>query len=169
MSTPQFQDAVREVVERARAGDQVAIAHIARVRDGAKKGDETLKATETAIAAYCKAHPVRTTDSRWGADTSVNTNPRAQQAIWKARECSPEVFAVIVGKTAPFLRTWDLLVAMVHGPLLKRETPLFQTTAIPGSRIGGCAKRACLLQCIAANPKIPISAYCKATGWELGE
>lgn len=165
--TAQFQDAVREVVERARAGDQVAIAHIAKVHEGAKEGNEALKKTEQAINDYCKAHPIRRTDCRWGAEVSVNTNPRAQQAVWKARNSSPEVFAIIVAKTAPFLRTWDLLVAMIHGPKLSKETPLGQTTTIPGSRIGSCARRACLLQCIAANPKIPISAYCKATGWEL--
>ena len=167
--TPQQLNAVREVVQRSRAGDQVAMAHIAKVHEGAKEGNETLKKTAAAIEAYCKANPVRKTDSRWGADVSVNTNPRAQQALWKARASAPEVFAIIVGKTAPFLRTWDLLVAILHGPSVTRESPLGQTTAIQGSRIGTCVKRACLLRCIALNPNIPISAYCKATGWELGE
>lgn len=162
-------DAAREVSERARAGDQVAIAHIARVRDGAKEGDEKLKKTAKAIEEYCNAHPVSTTESRWGAETSVNTNPKAQQALWKARGSTPEVFAIIVAKTAPFVRTWDLVVAMLHGPQLRKETPLGQTTTIKGSRIGNCARQACKLQCIVTNSKVPISIYCRATGWELGE
>lgn len=166
--TPQLLDAAREVVVRSRAGDQVAIAHIARVRDGAKAGNPVLKETEKAIAAYIKKHPQRET-SRWGAELSDITNPVAQQSLWKARACVPQVYAVIVAKTAPFLRTWDLLVGILHGPLLTVDNPLAQTIALPGSRIGGCAKNARQLQMIAANPKVPISTYCRATGWELGE
>lgn len=166
--TAQLQDAAREVVTRARAGDQVAIAHIAQVREGAKKGDEQLKASKKAIEQYIAKHPVRDTD-RWGAEVSVNTNPRAQQALWKARGSAPEVFAIIVAKTAPFLRVWDLLVGIMHGPAIGPETPLFQATSIKDSRIGQCARKACQLQLIARNPQIPISSYCRATGWELGE
>ncbi len=163
-----LQDAAREVVMRSRAGDQVAIAHIARVRDGAKAGNPALKETKKAIEQFIAKHPVRDS-ARWGAELSVNTNPQAQTALWKARASSPEVFAIIVAKAAPFVRIWDLTVAMLHGPLLKPETPLSQTIAIQGSRIGSCARNARQLQLIATNPQVPISSYCRATGWELGE
>lgn len=164
-----LQDAARETVMRARAGDQVAIAHIARVRDGAKAGNPVLKETKKAFEAFIAKNPARDTTARWGAELSVNTNPKAQTALWKARASSPEVFAIIVAKTAPFLRIWDLVVGMLHGPLLLKDTPLSKTIALQGSRIGGCARNARQLQLIATNPKVPISTYCRATGWELGE
>lgn len=164
-----LQDAVRAVVTRSRAGDQVAIAHIARVREGAKAGNPVLKETEKAIAAFIKKHPASDTSARWGAEASVNTNPKAQAALWKARASKPEVFAIIVAKTAPFVRTWDLLVSMLHGPIIKPGTPLYQTASLKGSRIGSCVRKACQLQRIACNSNIPISTYCRVTGWELGE
>lgn len=169
MNAAQAADGIREVVERARARDQVAIAHIVRVREGAKAGNPRLQATEKAILAYTKAHPVSKTNSRWGAEVSVNTNPQAQQALWKARACIPQTFAIIVAKTAPFLRTWDLLVGILHGPKLTADTPLAKTIGMQGSRIGTCVKKAQQLQAIATNPQIPISTYCRVTGWELGE
>jgi hypothetical protein len=165
----QLADAAREVVMRARAGDQVAIAHIARVRDGAKAGNPVLKESEKAIEQFIAKHPARDTTARWGAEVSVNTNPKAQQALWKARASSPEVFAIIVAKTAPFVRLWDLMVAMLHGPLLTQDAPLSKTVTLQGSRIGSCARNARQLQMIATNPKVPISTYCRVTGWELGE
>ena len=85
----QLKDAAREVVQRARAGDQVAVAHITRIRDGATAGNPVLKETANAIKGYIKANPVRKTDSRWGSEVSVNTNPQAQEAVWKARTSSP--------------------------------------------------------------------------------
>lgn len=165
---PQLADAAREVVMRSRAGDQVAMAHIVRVHEGAKAGNKTLKATSDAIHAYCKKHPIRAS-ARWGAEASDITNPQAQQALWKARASAPAVYAIIVAKTAPFLRTWDLLVGMLHGPKLSNDNPLTQCMTLPGSRIGGCARNARQLQMIAMNPNVPISTYCRTTGWELGE
>lgn len=162
-------DAIREVVDRARAGDQVAIAHIVQVREGAKDGDERLKKTRDAINDYIKKHPVSKTNARWGAEASVDTNPRAQLAVWKARDCSPDVFAVIVAKAAPFLRTWDLVAGILHGPLMTVDAPLVQTVNEKDSRVGQCVRKAAQLQLIAANPTIPISTYCRVTGVELGE
>jgi len=164
-----LQNAAREVVMRARAGDQVAIAHIVKVHEGAKAGDVRLQQTEEAIKAFVKANPVRKCDARWGAEVSVNTNPVAQQSAWKARASTPQVFAVIIAKTAPFLRTWDIVVAMLHGPLLKNDNPLMQVAGLKGSRVGGCVRKARQLQMIATNSNVPISTYCSATGWELGE
>ena len=164
-----LENAAREVVMRARAGDQVAIAHIVKVHEGAKAGDKRLQASQAAIEAFIKANPVRECDARWGAEVSVNTNPAAQASIWKARASAPQVFAIIVAKTAPFLRTWDIVVAMIHGPLLKADNPLAQVANLKGSRVGGCVRKARQLQMIATNSNVPISTYCRATGWELGE
>ena len=167
--TQTLQDAAREVVARARAGDQVAMAHIARVHAGATAGDKKLQESERAIGDYINQHPVSKTDARWGADVSVNTNPQAQQALWMARESSPPTFAIIVAKTAPFVRTWDLVVGILHGPKIQKDNPLYQTASLRGSRIGSCVRKAFRLQRIASNNQVPISAYCRATGRELGE
>jgi hypothetical protein len=105
-----------------------------------------------------------------GDSPSVDTksNPEAQAAVWKARQSSPEQFAVIVAKAAPVMRVWDVIVAIAHGPRIKEGTPLMDAAKIPNSRLAACIRKAFQLQRL-ANPGIPISSYCRVTGAELGE
>lgn len=157
---------VRSVVERARSGDQVAMALITEVGKQAKTGNKKARKSAQLIQRYITANPA--SDMAGEADLSVNTNPQAQLAIWKAQKAKPDVFASTVAKAAPYVGPWALIVAIFHGPLLKKGAPLMVAAATPNSKIATCVRRAYKLQRL-ADPKVPISSYCRETAIELGE
>jgi hypothetical protein len=160
-------EGVRQIVERARAGDQVAMALIDQTRQQADRGNKKAQHSRKLIKQYLKKH--RPSTIAGDLLPSVNTNPAAQTALWKAQKASPDVFAGVVAKVAPYVGPWALISAIFHGPKLAKGTPLMVAAATPKSKIAACVRRAFRLQRIAHDHRVPISSYCVHTAAELGE
>jgi hypothetical protein len=157
-----------EVVERARAGDQVAMAIMAEVRDNAKKGDRLARHNKKLIDEYIEKHP----PSQMGVDQLVlNTNKligankKAMAALWTA---PMEKFAEVFIKASPFVSMWQGVVCVVHRASLDAKDPLVLSTNVKNSRMGAIVRKATKMRSL-RNRTNPISIYCRATGWELGE
>lgn len=182
----QRQDAARDVVERARSGDQVAMGILAMVRDNAKKGDAKAMQSFRAINRYISKNPPNSI----GAEVSDITNPNASKAI-QALWMNPTNETVV--KALPLVGFWPGAVALAHGPRLDEErlteiqavipedardefkggVKFWQKKAPPDAsdqhwligRIIGLARCLQRLQI----PTVPIASFCPFTAWELGE
>lgn len=161
-------DVAFEVVERARAGDQVAMAIIAEVRDKAKKGDRQARRSASAIMEYINKHP----PSQMGVDVMsrqtdkmIGTNRKAMQALWSA---PPDKFAEIFIKASPFVTMWQAAVCVLHRAKLDEKDPLVLSTNVKNSRMGAIVRRAAKMRKL-RNRNNPISVYCRFAGWEHGE
>lgn len=159
-------EGIRQIVERARAGDQVAMALIDQTRRQAEKGNKKAKQSRKLIEQYIKRNPPSTMA---GDALSDVTNPAAQAALWQHRADAPENFAKLVAKASPHVGQWALTCAILHGPRLEPGQPLMVAAATPKSKIAACVRRAFRLQRIALDRKVPISSYCPHTACELGE
>lgn len=159
-------EGVREIVERARSGDQVAMALIIECRKQAEQGNRTAKKRCKEIERYIDKNP----PSTMAGDTklSVNTNPQAQSAVWRLRNAEPAKFAIAVIQAAPYLGPWALVCAILHGPKLAAGNPLLMVAKTPKSKIAACTRQAYRLQRL-EDPTIPIRSYCPMTAGELGE
>lgn len=162
------QDA-RSIVERSRAGDQIAMALIIEAVKQSKAGNRKARRSVEVIQRYVDKHPPSSMAGDVETLPSVDTNPQAQSALWKARSADPKEFAGMVVKAAPYVGPWALISAIFHGPLLAKGSPLMITASVPNSKIATCVRRAFRLQRIAADPRVPISSYCRMTAQELGE
>lgn len=160
-------DDARSIVERARAGDQVAQALIIETRKSAEKGSKKAQHSRVMIEKYIAKNPPSTV----AGDTrlSVNTNPKAQLALWNAQRGTEAEFAKTVVQAAPFVGPWALVCAILHGPRLKKGSPLLRIASAPKSKIAACVRRAFRLQRIGSDRRVPISSYCPLTACELGE
>jgi len=162
-AAPSLRTVVRGVVERARAGDQVAMGILAEVRDRAAKGDASAVISRGIIKDYLKKNP----QSLIGAEPLVmNTRARsALSAIWRA---PVDKFVETFVKASPHLSMWQAVMAVVHrGPIVKNG-PLVTSTKVKGSRMGAIVCKAMKLKRL-WNPNTPLSTYCQSTGWEHGE
>lgn len=170
-------DAARDVVERSRAGDQVAMAIIAIVRDNARKGSKKAKKSVQLMQRYIDSHPV----SSMGYEAG-HTN-HAAKALWE----NPTAETITL--TLPLAGFWTGVCALVHGPDLTRERAIEIGSVLPetdqpafnaacldekldGSRrgwfIGHVVLIARRIQRI-RNPNVPIATFCPIVAWELGE
>lgn len=157
---------IRSIVERARAGDQVAMALITETARQAGTGNKRAQRSRKYIEAYIKKHPASSIAG--DSQPSVNTNPAAQMAVWRAQTASPEQFAAMVAKAAPHVGPWQLVSAIYHGPTLQAGAPLMLAASVKNSKIAACVRRAFRLQRL-ADARVPISSYCRNTASELGE
>jgi hypothetical protein len=162
------QDA-RSLVERSRAGDQVAMALIIETVKQAKRGNKTARRSQHLIQRYVDKHPPSDMAGESGSSVNTSTDPKAQLALWTAQKRDPKVFAATVVKTAPYVGPWALISAILHGPTLKKGEPLMVAASVPNSKIASCVRRAFRLQRIASDARVPISSYCRMTALELGE
>lgn len=160
-------EGVRQIVERARAGDQVAMALIDQTRKQSEKGNKHAQKSRKLIEAYIRKNP----PSTMAGDSSLNasTNPAAQMAVWRTRGSGPEAFAQVIARASPFMGPWALICAILHGPKLSKGQPLMLAAATPKSRIAYCVRKAFRLQQIASDRRVPIASYCRLTACELGE
>lgn len=171
-------DVAFEVVERARAGDQVAMAIMAEVRDKAAKGDRQARRTAGQIKDYIKKNPpvqmgvdqlamsLRGEES--GAthfDKMRGANQKALRVLWKA---PIEKFAETFIKVSPFISMWQGVMCVVHRASLDDKDPLVLSTNVKQSRMGAIVRRAIRMRKL-RNRAAPLSIYCRATGWEHGE
>lgn len=177
------QNAARDVVERARSGDQVAMGILAVVRDNAKAGQETARQSLRAIEKYIRAHPpIAIGRKRMSAD-----RPDAATALWQDRRVET------ILKALPLVEFWPGAVALSHGPRLDDQRlealnaelndetqTVFQggvnhwrsraPAGVDGKawhagRIIGLAR--CLQR--VRLPQVPIAILFPITAWELGE
>lgn len=163
--TSALEEQVRDVVERARAGDQVAMGILAEVRDNSARGMRKAKESAKLINVYIKAHPVSTMGGEDPLTVSVNTNPAALSALWTSPVSQ---FPIVLVKASPFVNIWEAIVCCVHKAPIKKSSPLAMSVNIKGSRLGQIVRKAILIQCL-QNPAFPISRYCPMAGWEHGE
>lgn len=157
---------IRELVERSRAGDQVAMALIEQTAKAAKNGNSKAKRAAKAIQKYIASHPPSTMAGE--TKTAVTSNPAAQRFLWENRQAAPETFAAAVAKAAPHVAPLALVCAIFHGPELQPGTPLMKVANLKNSKIAACTRRAFRLQRV-RDPRVPISSFCKLTAAELGE
>lgn len=181
------QNAARDVVLRARAGDQVAMGILAMVRDNARKRDPKAQQSLRAIERYISKNPNNSIGSEKALSGSTNPlAPLANKAIWL--NPTPEVIITAV----PRLKFWQGVVALVHGPKLDNQRLESIQTAVTEDdrtdfkagvlfwknprpeqaetgwllgRVIGLAR--CIQQL--QIPTVPIATFCPATAWELGE
>lgn len=181
------QDASRDVVERARSGDQVAMGILAMVRDNAKKGDPKAQQSLRALQKYIDKNP----PIAIGTEASDITSPHASQAVaalWKA-----DVNNDTIIKALPLVGFWPGAVALSHGANIDNARLEAISTAMPeqnrpafkggvlywqkktpdlGDEQGWLLGRIIgLARCIQLIrlPHVPIASFCPITAWELGE
>lgn len=186
-SERQLYEAARDVVERARAGDQVAMAILAQVRDNAKAGSSRAKVSFRIMERYIAKNP----PTNFGVCDV--THSESLKAMWNLRaQPSADAAADIVVKEAPKLKFWQAIVALVHAPRgdalmaavdqkipdgLERESfrrgvnirdPGTETAHLGFwnlGRIFGLGRAIQRLQ----DESTPIAAFCPVVAWELGE
>lgn len=184
----QRQEAARDIVERARNHDQVAMGILAMVRDNAKQGNPVAQQSLRAIERYISKNPA----ADIGSEVSDITNPHASGALialWQKPTSDTIVDAV------PRVGFWPAVVALSHGARLDNDKVndiinhvdpdkrldfeggfrFWQAKEPPdasGDRnswiMGRAVGLARVLQRI-QFPSTPLSILCPATAWELGE
>ena len=107
-------DAAKEVVERARAGDQNAMGMIAAVRDSAIKGSPRARESQRAILEYIRSHPVQVAD----AFVHSHIGEDAKQALAMVRRRGP-----VLGLVALFVLAEDGPDAMLTGSTILANGP----------------------------------------------
>ncbi len=179
-------NAARDVVERARAHDQVAMAILAQVRDNAKKGEPRAKASLRIIQKYIKSHPAQ------NFGVCDVTHCESLNTLWKLPSMPPDVAALAVINEAPKVTFWQAIVSIVQGPpgdalivAVNEKMPegverdsfrrgVDWKKGMPAGakgpawslgRIFGIGRAIQRL----ADETIPIAAFCPVTAWELGE
>ena len=181
------QNAARDVVERTRAGDQVAMGILAMVRDNAKLGNPKAQQSLRAIERYISKNP----PIGIGSEVSDITSPHAAAAI-SALWQNPTHETIV--KALPLVGFWPGVVALSHGPNLDNERlgqlssvvpeehrPAFQggvnhwqsktPNIIPDERgwlLGRIIGLARCLQLVRL-PHVAVATFCPITAWELGE
>jgi hypothetical protein len=181
-------------VERARAGDQNAMALIQGVRRGALRGVERAKRAARMLAEYIHSHPV---DMEHGNPTRylpAHAEPQADMTV--ARKLSQFVGdEAAVGAWAPFIAKVEPYLAVLilaNGPNMSPErvksiasyfgadAPAFWNgfnaaretvrgrDQLDAFHAGYAVKQARILQGVRVGA-YPISRLCKVAGWEMGE
>ena len=163
MST--VENTVRDVVERARAGDQVAMSLLVLTRDGAKAGNPTAKRNAKLINKFIKKNPPNPVIGAEPIASNRVSNPKAVNAIWA---CPISVFPETLVSACPFVTLWEAVACCVHKCIIRPGDTLAKAMPVKNSKLGAVIRRAVGIQCL-RNPKFPISRYCPVSGWELGE
>jgi hypothetical protein len=112
------EEGAQQLVERARQGDQNAIAMICQVRDNAKKGIAQARQGYTAIESYIKAHPAQSIPS-FGEELA-NNSASDSMAIDMMAGFGEDYIATIKDKTAPLAAVSipKAVVTLANGPSL---------------------------------------------------
>lgn len=160
-------DIYGQIVERVRAGDQVAMAHMTEVRDKAAKGDRLARASMRELNKYIKEHPAQ---SDVGFDLVLNTkligaSARAMKVMWTVPK---EKFTEIFIKASPFVSMWQGVACVLHRATLDEKDPLVLSTNVKKSRMGAIVRKAMQIRAL-RDRAVPLSKFCPATGWEHGE
>jgi len=111
---PSVIQAAKEVVERARAGDQNAMAMIVMVRDQAIQGNEKARESQRAILEYIRKNPVQVAD----AFAHSHVGEDAKQALAYVSKRGP-----VLGLIALFIIGSDSPDAMLNGSIILANGP----------------------------------------------
>jgi|SRR5262245_39997166 len=169
-------EAARDVVERVRAGDQVAMGILAMVRDNAKAGNKRAQKSIRAIQKYIDSHP----DATMGYENGGTNQPAA--LLWS------QPTAENIALSVPLAGFWPSIVALVHGPLINQQRVEEINATLPDSEqapfqaacnnqkpvqargwlIGRVLLIARRIQNL-RNPNVPLASFCPVVAWELGE
>jgi hypothetical protein len=199
MKTPSTQkEGAKELVERARAGDQVARAIIGMTGENARSGHPVAKKGYTYILDYIKKNPIKSIKTRYGigvegmkALSEIEAQPSDERLLDVL--CSLPVIGdhIVIQGACTLLGNgpaWTKeRVIEIKKPLGDKEANLFQYGYAFGSearKIRPVAKQLpkeaigylCAGHCIgsarkmqlAKNPQVPIGILSKEIGWELG-
>lgn len=150
----------RDVVERARAGDQVAMGILVQVRENAKRHQPKAVVARAAILDYIKRNP----PSDMGAEP-LSLSKKAMSCLWKV---PVKGFDEMFVKASPHVTVWQGVMCLVHRADFRKGAPLMASANVQGSRIGAMVKKACGIRRL-QNRSVPLSTYCPVTGWEHGE
>lgn len=118
-----IEDGAAQLVERARMGDQNAIALICQVRDNAKKGVPRAKAGMSALVKYIQANPVVSQNTMGEEiENEVEANQLARKVC---NACFEGDYVEVVREVVPDLASQSVpkaIVAIANGPsLLERD------------------------------------------------
>lgn len=161
---------IEDVVQRARAGDQNAMALIAMVRANAQAGNPRAIASLRAFSDYMDKHPV---ESSMAGELSNVRSKRAKQAqaavvFANGRHLDIEVlreFGSSFGEDADCFfqgaRDWNKDLR----PDIARSADPYRLQVYEVGQVLGRARAIQQMR----RPDVPISAYDPMVGWELGE
>jgi hypothetical protein len=196
MTTPTQEQGARELVERARAGDQNAMAILQMVGENARKGQPKARAAEGAIQRYIADHPAPLTNWAEGAELiGILKNPEnPDDGIFETLLSLPQYEDARLVSTA-------CVVLSHHEPWTKGRIHAIDSLMDPGSdeqrqfRMGveGAAESRVLGPAIRSLPPelqgflcaghvlgtarklqlarradVPLTALCRDLEWELG-
>lgn len=157
---------VGDVVERARAGDQVAMALIIETRREAAMGNKKARRSALMFMKYIKQNP----PSRFGVCDI--TQSESMLRLWSLHAVPTEAALNAVLSDCMQVKPWQAIVAISHTP-----PQLFEDIGAAVKTVPDEQRRAMFEQLVTLSarirrledPSIPISAFCPVVGWELGE
>src|SRR5579859_1722971 len=174
-----------EIGERARLGDQNAMATIAAVRASAKKGSKKAIAALKAIIAYLKAHPIKMVSKPvvFGVDegiglTALQTVPTsATQILPTLRSFDAILCAIVLLANGPLLTTPAIngLASTIEGEEQQSMFRLGAATAgkvqpvDPFSKAGCIVGQARKIQAVRMGVPGSLGRFSPGAAWELGD
>ncbi len=175
-------DDAASVVERARCGDQVAIAIITKVRKRAEAGDELAKASLEAIKAYCTKNQVR------GPSTGMlelhqacvfGKDPeKAGEALSKVAATDPETAAVTISNTCDAKKLAKALYTLMGNNKAFGAAYLGKAGLEVMSKLNHEAQHAFMMGYVVGmatriqlvrRPGVPLAVLSKSIAWECGQ
>lgn len=152
----------RDLVERARSGDQNAMAIIQLVGVNARKEEKDPTAIRARVAYACLKRAI--------AHSDIGSEPMAAPPQLITGVARPRFFAACVERLQ---RCKDgmhaAIVRIANGPLLTRGAGHAYSNASMGSESARIVlQSAHAIQC-ARNPNIPLAKIWPDVAWELGE
>lgn len=169
ITAQQQQSLAGKLVERARAGDQNAMAIIALIRDNAINGNMRAQQSFLFLKQYIEANPINDAASKYLARPDRNY----WQAIMFAN--GDRLSDDKIHKIAATLGDDDSATAFLSGVTLHRRRDVIESikstlhdvhqNLVELGRLIGQARA---LQ-VVRLPGTPISGFHEMTGWELGE
>ncbi len=160
--------AAGELVERSRAGDQVAMAIITLVGQGAKKGDPKFKDSFKLLGDYIKKNPV---GSMHGEDIAIKVPVPFWQKVVSLANGPSLILATAPNNKPTTLALIDNVIAPVHKNSFRfglnnwrsQKPEDADREAWGFGRIVGIARAIQLVR----RPDVPLSVLCPIVAWEL--
>jgi hypothetical protein len=177
--TQSAERAAGDIVERARAGDQVAMAIIAEVRANAKTGNPRASKSFALISRYIKRNPptrfgylpsealTKPTESSNGAGVYDVIHSPEITRLWTLAAVPVEQAAKALTADLGKVTFWQGVCALVHAPndVVQMALP----ELLQGLTVGENMLAVSLSIRQLADESIPISSFCPVVAWEMGE
>lgn len=175
-----MREAARELVERARLGDQNAMAMISCVREQAEQGNKRARTSFRLLKEYIEKHP--SSDGHYSPESGLmktlgeNVGDDAAISAWAPGVSDSYVAAVVVAGGPPltkdrvssigahFGEDAEVYMLAVCSPF-RLCPPEVNPSAYNAGCVVGIARK---IQGVNSG-KFPVSAISPMAGWELGE